>query len=380
MCKKKILVWETLATVSGGQKMTLTVMDMLREQYDFLCLIPEKGLLSDELDKRQIPYVLLGDMTLPTGIKGKKTVFLYAWMSVKCIAQSLRAIRKYKPDILYAPGPASLPWSAVCGTLMRKPVVWHLHHMFLDGPTKKLLNVCSKWKAVKHIIAVSRCVGEQITAPSATPKTEVLYNPVDVARYSSGTGQRFLDSVQTQHGVHLENRILIGHIALVQRSKQQFFVLGVIRKLRELGIDAVGLFAGEVRERDYEDELRQLIKVFGLENAAVLLGRREDIPDMLKALSVLMIPSSFEGFPLAGVEAAAAGTPVAACDVAGAREYIEASKAGVIFQESNIDSAVSAVLSTIEQAEVFKKNGHSFAKSASLPEYCRNLKSVFDAV
>ena len=267
----------------------------------------------------------------------------------------------------------------MCGTLMRKPVVWHLHHIFLDGPTKKLLNICSKWKAVKRIIAVSHCVGEQVTAPSALPKIEVLYNPVDVTRHSSGIGQRFLDSVQTQYGVPLTNRILIGHIALVQRSKQQSFVLAVIRKLRDLGIDAVGLFAGEVREQDYEKELRQSIKEYGLEKATVLLGRREDIPDMLKALSVLMIPS-IEGFPLAGVEATAAGTPVVACDVAGAREYIEVSKAGMIFRENDIEFAVSAVLSTIEQAEVFAKNGLTFAKSASLPEYCRSLKSVFDTV
>jgi len=380
MPKKKILVWETLSTVSGGQKMTLMVMDLLHNQYDFLCLIPAKGLLSDELDKKQIPYILLGDMTLPTGVKGINAYLHYTWMSAKCIVRSLRAIRKYKPDILYAPGPAALPWSAVCGTLMRKPVVWHLHHMFLDGPTKKLLNICSKWKAIKRIIAVSRCVGEQVTAPSALPKIEVLYNPVDVTRYSSGIGQRFLDSVQTQYGVPLINRILIGHIALVQRSKQQSFVLEVIRKLREHSIDAVGLFAGEVREHDYEDELRQQIKEYGLEKATVLLGRREDIPDMLKALTVLMIPSSFEGFPLAGVEAAAAGTPVVACDVAGAREYIEVSKAGTFFRENDIEYAVSAVLSTIEQAEVFARNGHNFAESASLPEYCRNLKSVFDTV
>ena len=100
---------------------------------------------------------------------------------------------------------------------------------------------------------------------------------------------------------------------------------------------------------------------------------------MLKALTVLVIPS-FEGFPLAGVEAAAAGTPVVACDVAGAREYIEVSKAGTIFRENDIESAVSAVLSSLEQAEVFAKNGLTFVKSASLPEYCRNLKSVFDTV
>ena len=379
MPKKKILVWETLSTVSGGQKMTLMVMDLLHDRFDFLCLIPAKGLLSDELDKKRIPYILLGDMTLPTGVKGINAYLHYTWMSAKCIVRSLRAIRKYKPDILYAPGPAALPWSAVCGTLMRKPVVWHLHHMFLDGPTKKLLNICSKWKAVKRIIAVSRCVGEQITAPSASSKTEVLYNPVDVTRYSSGIGQRFLDSVQTQYGVPLINRILIGHIALVQRSKQQSFVLAVIQKLRELGINAVGLFAGEVREQDYEDELRQQIQENGLEKATVLLGRREDIPDMLKTLSALMIPS-IEGFPLAGVEAAVAGAPVVACDVAGAREYIEVSKAGTIFRENDIESAVSAVISTIEQAEVFARNGHTFAESASLPEYCRNLKLVFDTV
>ena len=130
MPKKNILVWETLSTVSGGQKMTLMVMDLLRERYDFLCLVPSKGLLTDELDKRKISYVLLGDMTLPTGIKGKKTLLRYAWLSAKCIIRSIGAILKFKPDILYAPGPASLPWSAVCGTLTRRPVIWHLHHMF----------------------------------------------------------------------------------------------------------------------------------------------------------------------------------------------------------------------------------------------------------
>ena len=89
--KKKVLVWETLATVSGGQKMTLTVMDMLSDQYEFCCLIPAEGRLSDELNKRNIPYILMGDQTLPTGVKGKKVVIRYGWMSVKSICKSLGA-------------------------------------------------------------------------------------------------------------------------------------------------------------------------------------------------------------------------------------------------------------------------------------------------
>ncbi len=186
MEKKKVLVWETLPTVSGGQKMTLTVMDMLREKYDFVCLIPSKGLMSEELDFRHIPYRCLGDQTLPTGVKGKSVIFRYGMMSLLNIWKSLRYIRHYKPDILYAPGPAALPWSAVCGWLSHKPVIWHLHHIFLDSTTKKLLNFCGRWKSVQKIIAVSHCVGNQITNPEAKQKVHVLYNPVDIEKYANG--------------------------------------------------------------------------------------------------------------------------------------------------------------------------------------------------
>ena len=186
MSKKNVLVWETLATVSGGQKMTLTIMDMLSDTYDFLCLIPGEGILSEELKRRNIPYVPMGDQTLPTGVKGFSVVFRYGWMSVKNICKSLRVIRTYQPALLYAPGPAALPWSAVCGTLARKPVIWHLHHIFLDSATKKLLNLCAGWTAVRKIIAVSNCVGDQILGEAAHQKVQVLYNPVDVEKYASG--------------------------------------------------------------------------------------------------------------------------------------------------------------------------------------------------
>ncbi len=197
---KKILVWETLATVSGGQKMTLQVIDLLKDEYEFLCLIPAKGLLSDALDERKIPYICLGDQSMPTGVKGKSIIFRYAGLSVRCIFKSLSVIRKHKPDILYAPGPAALPWSAICGSLTHKPVVWHLHHIFLDGATKKLLNICGKWKSVKKIVAVSNVVGEQIVNEKAHTKTEVIYNPVDVEKYSSGCPERIYREIEEISG------------------------------------------------------------------------------------------------------------------------------------------------------------------------------------
>lgn len=180
--------------------MTLTVMDMLRDKCEFCCLIPSEGMMSEALKERGIPYVLMGDQSLPTGVKSKKVIFRYGWMSLKNICKSLKVIHSYNPELLYAPGPAALPWSAVCGMLTGKPVIWHLHHIFLDGATKKLLNLCAEWKSVYKIIAVSNCVGEQISGEKGRKKITVLYNPVDVERYAGGNGAAVINEIESALG------------------------------------------------------------------------------------------------------------------------------------------------------------------------------------
>lgn len=381
MTKKKILVWETLATVSGGQKMTLTILDMLADQYDFCCLIPKEGMLSDELKKRNIPYILMGDQTLPTGVKGKQVIFRYGWMSLKNIWKSLGIIRKYKPDMLYCPGPAALPWSAVCGTLTRKPVIWHLHHIFLDGATKKLLNICGKFKSVKKIIAVSNCVGDQIVNEAANKKVKVLYNPVDVKKYANGDSSKILAEMEKQFGFALDkSRISIGHVALVQRSKRQDFVLDVIAELKHKGLETVGIFAGEARETEYLAEIKNKAEKLGISGEVAFLGRRNDVPDLLKMIDVLMIPSSFEGFPLAGLEAAAAGVPVAACNVAGAEEFIRVSGDGACFTEDNVEEAVAAVETIMANKAEMAEKGRKFAAGMSNEEYTAGIKAEFGEI
>ena len=71
-----------------------------------------------------------------------------------------------------------------------------------------------------------------------------------------------------------------------------------IEDMKKQGYDAVGLFPGEIREPEYKDELEQKCMDLGLQQSIVFMGRRTDVPDILKALDVLIIPS-IEGFPLA---------------------------------------------------------------------------------
>lgn len=193
---------------------------------------------------------------------------------------------------------------------------------------------------------------------------------------------RFEASRMTSGGKEnsMKNQVVVGHIALIQRSKKQWFTIELLKKLRAEGYDAVGVFAGECREPEYMTELNQKVEQYDLREHVIFLGRRNDIPDLLKMIDILIIPSAFEGFPLAGLEAAAAGVPVIACDAAGAEEFIRVSGDGVTFAEDDVDSAADAVGKILEGKEQYKKAGIEFASQMSNREYSTKVEQIFKSV
>lgn len=177
----------------------------------------------------------------------------------------------------------------------------------------------------------------------------------------------------------MKNQIVVGHIALIQRPKRQDFVLEVLAELEKRGYEVVGLFAGEVRDEQFCQELKEKVKAHGLENSVVFLGRRNDIPDFLKFLDVLMIPS-VEGFPLAGLEAASAGIPVVACNVAGAEEFIEVSGDGMTFKEDDAMDAATCIEKTVSNRDEMVEIGQLFANNSSMESYAERLERLFQEV
>ena len=123
-------------------------------------------------------------------------------------------------------------------------------------------------------------------------------------------------------------------------------------------------------------ELNQKVEQYDLREYVIFLGRRNDIPDLLKMIDILIIPSAFEGFSI-GLEAAAAGVPVIACDAAGAEEFIRVSGDGVTFAEDDVDSAADAVGKILEGKEQYKKAGIEFASQMSNREYSTKVEQIF---
>ncbi len=110
-------------------------------------------------------------------------------------------------------------------------------------------------------------------------------------------------------------------------------VVGVVARLSpEKGVDvflrAAALVSSEVPNVDYvivgegasREELERLAHQLHLTGQALFLGRRRDVPEILAALDLLVVPSREESFGLVALEGVAAGVPVIASDIAGLRE------------------------------------------------------------
>ena len=73
-----------------------------------------------------------------------------------------------------------------------------------------------------------------------------------------------------------------------------------------MGQDALNTM---VDDYTYLNRARELVKNLSLENVVYFLGMRNDVPQLMQAMDVFLLPSHFEGLPVVGIEAQAAGLP-----------------------------------------------------------------------
>jgi len=113
------------------------------------------------------------------------------------------------------------------------------------------------------------------------------------------------DKVRASLGV-APDEIVIGHVCRLDTPKNQNFRIEVAaeasRRLSRLRV----LLIGEGPDRPLIEERTRAL---GLASRTTLLGSRADVPRLLSAMDVFVLPSLWEGLPLTVIEAQAAGLP-----------------------------------------------------------------------
>jgi glycosyltransferase involved in cell wall biosynthesis len=97
------------------------------------------------------------------------------------------------------------------------------------------------------------------------------------------------------------------------------------------------------------------------------LGFRSDVPQLLQATDIFVLPSKREGLPRSIMEAMAAGKPVVATNVRGSRDLVEHGVTGLLVELGDVDGLAQALLQLIRDPELRRRMGE--ASRAKIQDY-----------
>jgi glycosyltransferase involved in cell wall biosynthesis len=119
--------------------------------------------------------------------------------------------------------------------------------------------------------------------------------------------------------------------------------------------------AGEGVERP---RLEALTREYGLTDRVRLLGARNDIPDLQAGADVFVMPSLWEGLPLAVLEAMVAGKPIVASRTSGIPEAIEDGRQGVLVPPGDVQALADALWRLMNEPELRASLGRAALERA----------------
>lgn len=194
-----------------------------------------------------------------------------------------------------------------------------------------------------HIVAISHRMYNQIVAlPRLNPmRITIIQTAVDCEAFYT---PRQRDPCRIEFGLPPESQV-IGFIGRLDKQKRvelllEGFVL-VLARHPEARMMIVG--KGSLRPR-----LESLAARMGISHAVIWTGFRQDIPRLLAAMDIYVLPSSNEGFSASMLEALAACKPVIVTDVGGAQDVITDGKTGILIPPGSASAIGNAIIDLLD--------------------------------
>jgi glycosyltransferase involved in cell wall biosynthesis len=185
-------------------------------------------------------------------------------------------------------------------------------------------------------------------------RTTVILNAIDVKSLCATGDNR--EEIRTSLALAKDD-FAIGIVGQLTPRKGQWELLCAFEKLLRQVPQAVLVIAGAAifnRDSDYEQLLRATAQSLGIADRVKMLGARRDVPDIMRALDLLVVNSRREPFGLVACEAMACGTPVLATACDGLPEIIDHQRNGWLVPFGYQQILVDALAFLAERPDVRK--------------------------
>lgn len=264
-------------------------------------------------------------------------------MSTKNLTRLIDVLSNGRFDVVHAHLFPALYWCAFATLFtVRHGCFIYTEHSTSNGRRRhQAFRFAEHWvyRCYDHVTAVSDAAARALIAwePSVAPRLSIIPNGIDLDRFRNAVPW---DRARFGFGA---DDILIVFAGGFRPEKNQ---AALVQALACLGSHYRLALAGAGPN---ENAVRLLVKELGLGCSVCFLGPVEDVPGLLKAADVYVLPSLFEGFGISALEAGAAGLPVVYSEVPGLGDLFHG--AGIPVQPTDPSSIAEGIRIATADAE-----------------------------
>jgi glycosyltransferase involved in cell wall biosynthesis len=339
--------------VAGAERSLMDLLAGLPEGVTVTVACPD-GMLADLLTDRGVSRVRLPGTDASFRLHPVHTTAGVAW--VARTALRLRAIaRRCGASLIHANMHRAGLAAGMAAKLGGPPAIVHLRDRLPSGrPARLTLGAIEA--GADAVVANSSYIAGQLNPNRCTVR--VIYNPVDSVRFDPERIDR--DAARDRFGLEVGD-VVMAVVAHLSPLKGQDDAVRLLARLKPSHPNLRLVLAGEAKftgrgarfdSLQYERELRNLALSLGLQREVTFVGERNDVPELLRAADLLLVPSWHEGFGRSALEGMAMRLPVVATDVGGPAEILRDGVDGLLLAPRGPDRWATAIERLLRDPEL----------------------------
>jgi len=330
--------------IGGAERVIADIAEGLDSQkFDVtVWCVARGGEIADELNEKGIKVKILG---------------IISYYNPLNILKLARLLRKAKPDIVHIHG----YFASVIGRIAAKIagiliLINHVHSTYWDYKKRNILMERFLSLFTHKIICCSKAVKDFVRGLERIKPAKILviYNGVDEDRLSTFKNA---SSVKAQFGIDSGDSV-VGTVSSLTPHKGHKYLFQAAPMILDVLPTTKFLIVGDGILRE---KLEEQIKNLDLGSSVIFTGTRKNIPDLLSAMDIFVLPScSREGLGISIIEAMAAEKPVVATDIGGIPEVVKNGETGLLVLPRNPEALAQAIIELLrnpKKANTMGKKG-----------------------
>jgi glycosyltransferase involved in cell wall biosynthesis len=345
--QKKIRVLECIrqGQIGGGESHLLSLSANLDKNiFEPIVLSFTDGPMIDMLKKMGIETHI---------IYTEKPFNIFIWKKVK------KLVKEKSIDIIHAHGTRANSNVFRAAKSLHIPLIYTIHGWSFHDDQKFFIK---KFRILSEKFLTSRS-DINIAVSESNKQTgikymksftaEVVNNGIDQGKFNPA--KKFAD-IRKEVGVGVSDTLLL-FIARFTSHKQPLSLISAfaaaLKKMPALKLLMVG-------DGDQKEAALKLAAELNIESSIIFQPFRQDVPDVLQAADIFILPSLWEGLPIGLLEAMSMGKAIIATRVDGTSEIVEHQANGYLINLSNLQNELTeAIVLVASQPDLRKQFGYN---------------------